>query len=66
VGIPKTLSQKAAQKLLEEHGWVKTEGGKHSVKMEKRGKRPITLPRHRGQEYSKNLTGRILKQAGII
>jgi predicted RNA binding protein YcfA (HicA-like mRNA interferase family) len=62
---PKTLNQKAAQKLLEEHGWAKTEGGKHSVKMEKPGERPITLPGHRGQEYSKSLTRRILKQAGI-
>jgi predicted RNA binding protein YcfA (HicA-like mRNA interferase family) len=38
----------------------------HVVKMEKDGERPITLPMHRGQEYSKNLTRAILKQAGII
>jgi predicted RNA binding protein YcfA (HicA-like mRNA interferase family) len=63
--IPNTLSQKSAQKLLEANGWVRTKGGKHNVKMEKTGNRPITLPQHKGQEYSKGLTGSILKQAGI-
>ena len=64
--VPKTLNQGSAQKLLEADDWVKTQGGKHNVKMEKPGKRPITLPRHRGQEYSKDLTRSILKQAGLI
>jgi predicted RNA binding protein YcfA (HicA-like mRNA interferase family) len=64
--IPKTINQKSGRKLLERHGWTKTGGGKHSIKMEKEGKRPITLPRHRGQEYSVDLTRSILKQAGII
>lgn len=41
--IPKTLDQRAAQKLLEQHGWSRTIGGKHGVKMEKPGHRPITL-----------------------
>ena len=63
--LPKTINQKEAQKLLEAHDWRRTKGGKHNVKMEKDGQRPITLPLHKGQQYSKDLTARILKQAGI-
>jgi predicted metal-dependent phosphotriesterase family hydrolase len=29
------LNQKAARKLLEDHGWTMTRGGKHVVKMTK-------------------------------
>jgi predicted RNA binding protein YcfA (HicA-like mRNA interferase family) len=64
--VPKTMNQKEARKLLEAVGWKKTKGGKHSIKMEKDGYRPITLPMHRGQDYSKDLTRRILRQAGIV
>lgn len=64
--IPKTTTQAQMRKLLEANGWRRTKGGKHSVKMEKDGHRPITLPRHRSQNYSKDLTRSILKQAGII
>lgn len=64
--IPKTLNQKSARKLLEVNGWTKTEGGKHNVKMEKDGMRPITLPKHRGEEYSTGLTRGILKAAGLV
>ena len=64
--IPKTINQKTAQKLLEDLGWSRTQGGKHNVKMEKQGERPTTLPMHKGRQYSRNLTRRILKQAGII
>jgi predicted RNA binding protein YcfA (HicA-like mRNA interferase family) len=64
--LPKTISQKSGRKLLEGHGWAKTQGGKHNIKMEKIGERPITLPKHRGQEYSVDLTRRILKQAGLL
>jgi predicted RNA binding protein YcfA (HicA-like mRNA interferase family) len=60
------LNQAGARKLLEDHGWVKTTGGKHSIKMTKEGHRPITLPKHRGADYSKGLTAAVLKQAGII
>jgi predicted RNA binding protein YcfA (HicA-like mRNA interferase family) len=63
--MSRLLSQKTARKLLEEHGWAKTAGGKHNVKMEKPGKRPITLPKHRGADYSLGLTRSILKAAGI-
>jgi predicted RNA binding protein YcfA (HicA-like mRNA interferase family) len=64
--VPKTMNQKEARKLLQANGWRKTKGGKHSIKMEKAGQRPITLPMHRRQQYSENLTRRILKQAGIV
>jgi predicted RNA binding protein YcfA (HicA-like mRNA interferase family) len=65
VEIPKTLDQRTAQKLLEQHGWVRTVGGKHNVKMTKQGQRPITLPRHHGQQYSRALARAILRQAGL-
>lgn len=42
-----------------------TQGGKHVVKMEKEGLRPITLPHHRGATYGKALTAAILRQAGL-
>lgn len=64
--LPKTISQKSGRKLLEGVGWKFTRGGKHAIKMEKEGERPITLPKHRGQEYSVALTRRILKQAGLL
>lgn len=53
------------QKILERHGWVRTLGGKHVVKMEKEARRPITLPHCNGQQYSRDLTARIFKQAGL-
>jgi hypothetical protein len=43
--LPKTMNQREAKRLLEEHGWVETRGGKHVVKMTKPGHRPITPPR---------------------
>jgi predicted RNA binding protein YcfA (HicA-like mRNA interferase family) len=61
----KLLNQKSAKKLLEQNGWVKTCGGKHNVKMDKEGQRPITLPKHKGADYSLDLTRAILGQAGI-
>lgn len=59
------LSQKGAIKLLKKHGWTEARGGKHVVKMTKPGRRPITLPHHKGRDYSKGLTAAILRQAGI-
>ncbi|WP_083903522.1 type II toxin-antitoxin system HicA family toxin [Nocardiopsis alkaliphila] len=59
------MNQKELKRLLEEHGWRETIGGKHQVKMEKEGERPITLPMHKGKPYAVGLTGAILKQAGI-
>ena len=63
--LPKTLNQRSAKALLEQHGWVETRGGKHSVKMEKPGQRPITLPAYKRQDYPKGLTAAILRQAGL-
>jgi predicted RNA binding protein YcfA (HicA-like mRNA interferase family) len=59
------LSQRSAKKLLEDHGWTETRGGKHVVKMDKPGHRPITLPRHRGSDYGRSLTAKILREAGL-
>jgi predicted RNA binding protein YcfA (HicA-like mRNA interferase family) len=59
------LSQKSGRKLLEQHGWSMTAGGKHAIKMEKHGHRPITLPRHRGKDYGKGLSAAIRRQAGL-
>ncbi|PRY24016.1 hypothetical protein CLV70_114149 [Pseudosporangium ferrugineum] len=63
--LPKTTNQAEMQKILEGNGWVRTQGGKHVVKMEKQGQRPITLPSCNGQQYSRDLTSRIFKQAGL-
>jgi predicted RNA binding protein YcfA (HicA-like mRNA interferase family) len=63
--VLKLLSQKTARKLLKKNGWTVGVGGKHSVKMEKAGMRPITLPIHGGQDYSLDLSRSILKAAGI-
>ena len=59
------LNQKSAKKLLEKHGWVQLASGKHQIKMGKSGERSITLPQHKGQDYSKGLSAAIKKQAGI-
>lgn len=63
--LPRVLSQRSARELLEQHGWRQTVGGKHNVKMERPGERPITLPMHRGRDYSPSLTAAILRQAGL-
>jgi predicted RNA binding protein YcfA (HicA-like mRNA interferase family) len=59
------LNQKNAIKLLKEHGWTQSVGGKHSVKMCKEKHRPITLPKHKGRDYSKGLAASILREAGL-
>lgn len=64
-GLPKTMTQRQARSLLEANEWICTQGGKHVVKMEKEGCRPITLPSCNGGMYSVDLTARILKQAGL-
>ena len=63
--IPKTLDQGSMKQLLERNGWIETRGGKHVVKMEKDGERPITLPRCKGQVYGRGLRSRILREAGL-
>lgn len=59
------LNQRTAKALLEANGWVETVGGKHAVKMEKPGQRPITLPANKRRDYPKGLTSAILRQAGL-
>lgn len=63
--LPRLLNQKSARALLESEGWVMTIGGKHQVKMEKDGHRPITLPANRREDYPVGLSQAILKQAGL-
>ncbi|HEX4746965.1 MAG TPA: type II toxin-antitoxin system HicA family toxin [Gaiellaceae bacterium] len=62
---PRLLDQQSARRLLEQNGWQMTRGGKHVVKMEKAGQRPITLPHHGGRTYGKGLTAAILRQADL-
>lgn len=64
-GLPKTMTQREAKSLLREHGWVRTQGGKHNVKMEKEGYRPVMLPMCGRGKYDVDLTARILNQAGL-
>jgi predicted RNA binding protein YcfA (HicA-like mRNA interferase family) len=63
--LPRVLSQRTARQLLEDNGWAETIGGKHVVKMTKPGHRPVTLPSHGGDDYSRDLTAAILRQAGL-
>ena len=63
--LPRTLNQRSAKRLLEADGWTETLGGKHVVEMIKPGHRPITLPHHGGDDYSRDLSDRILRQAGL-
>jgi predicted RNA binding protein YcfA (HicA-like mRNA interferase family) len=63
---PKALNQRGMKKLLEANGWVETVGGKHIVKMEKPGHRPITLPANKRRDYPPGLWAAILKQAGLL
>ncbi|HEY6962124.1 MAG TPA: type II toxin-antitoxin system HicA family toxin [Gaiellaceae bacterium] len=60
-----THNQKSLRALLENNGWSAERGGKHALKMTKAGRRPITLPMHKGGDYAPGLTARILKQAGL-
>jgi predicted RNA binding protein YcfA (HicA-like mRNA interferase family) len=63
---PKTLNQRSMKKLLEANGWVATVGGKHVVKMEKPGRRPITLPANKRRDHPPGLRAAILKEAGLL
>lgn len=59
------MNQRQWIKELKGAGWTQERGGKHVVKMTKPGHRPITLPMHKGSEYSKGLDGAIRRQAGL-
>ncbi|WP_461219042.1 type II toxin-antitoxin system HicA family toxin [Lapidilactobacillus salsurivasis] len=57
------MTQKQMIKLLTRHGWSQTSGGKGShVKMEKSGKRPITIPHGELNKYTER---GIKKEAGL-
>jgi hypothetical protein len=60
--MPGTFNQKTALAFAEENGWTETQGGKHNIKMEKAGCRPVTLPHHGGREWSKDLSARVRRQ----
>jgi predicted RNA binding protein YcfA (HicA-like mRNA interferase family) len=63
--VAETLNQKQAIRTLRLHGWVRSAGGKHQVKMVKPGRRPITLPQNKGRDYPAGLVFAILKQADL-
>jgi predicted RNA binding protein YcfA (HicA-like mRNA interferase family) len=63
--VAKLLDQRLAIRLLEGDGWSRTTGGKHVVKMTKPDCRPITLPYHHGECYSKGLSAAIVRQADL-
>jgi predicted RNA binding protein YcfA (HicA-like mRNA interferase family) len=60
-----TLNQKKAIRLLTANGWRRTQGGKHQVKMARPGRRPITLPHHKGRDYPPGLVAAILREARL-
>lgn len=65
--LPKTMNQQEAKPLLESIGYKQVDSGKHQIKMNKPGVlRPIVLSHHHGQQYSRDLTARILKEAGLL
>lgn len=59
------MNQKQWIKTLRQEGWTQERGGKHVVKMTKPGQRPITLPMHKGRDYSKGLDAAIRRQAEL-
>lgn len=61
----KRYTQKTLAKVLKEHGWEQSVGGKHQVKMTREGHRPVTIPEFNGETLPVGLSQAILKQAGI-
>jgi predicted RNA binding protein YcfA (HicA-like mRNA interferase family) len=55
-------NQKQWIKQLEGEGWMVERGGKHQTKMTKPGRRPVTLPDHKGRTYHKGLDAEIRRQ----
>ena len=58
-------TQKDWIKRLKREGWTLERGGKRQVKTTKQGRRPITLPEHKGQAYSKGMESALRSQAGL-
>ena len=65
MGRLKRYTQKQLIKTLKQHGWEKSVGGKHQVKMIREGHRPVTIPEFKGETLPVGLSQAILKQAGI-
>lgn len=63
--LPKVPNQASAKRPSTAHGWTETLGGKHVIKMEKPGHRPITLPYDTGRGYCPGLRAAILREAGL-
>lgn len=61
----KRYTQKQLIRRLSAAGWVKQSGGRHQVKMTKAGRRPVTIPEHRGETLPVGLSNAILKQADM-
>lgn len=61
----KRYTQKALIKMLKDHGWERSVGGRHQVKMTRDGHRPVTIPEFKGETLPVGLSQAILKQAGI-
>jgi predicted RNA binding protein YcfA (HicA-like mRNA interferase family) len=66
LGMPRTRLSCWRRLPAEDQGWVETVGGKHVVKMERPGHRPITLPANKRRDYPPGLRAAILKQAGLL
>jgi hypothetical protein len=64
-GVPKTLNQREAIKLMVAHGWSQETGGKHNVKMVKDGEPCFALPSNHRRDYPRGLRDAILLAAGI-
>jgi predicted RNA binding protein YcfA (HicA-like mRNA interferase family) len=63
--LPKVIDQRLMVRLAKSVGWEQTSGGRHQVKMEKEGERPVTLPHHKGRDYPRGLRSAILAQLGL-
>lgn len=57
--------QKSWIRCLQQEGWTLARGGKHQIKMAKPGRRPITLPMHKGAQYPKGLNAARRRQADL-
>ncbi len=61
--MPRT--QKEWILILKKEGWTQQAGGKHGVKMTKKGYRPITLPTNKRATYPKGLDAAIERESGL-
>ena len=62
---PKAINHDLMQRIFEAAGWTKEIGGKHSTKMVKAGRRPVTIPRHSNRDFGPRLRNSILKEGEL-